>query len=174
MQVQADHVDGLGFKVRVVRREMAFELMRLDVMLGQGTCHRHVRDAAAQLGCELARVPMGGIECRLVLGRASQHAGLKTIRYLVSFAPRMPSEQAGQAIRREAFVPVVDVAVAAIELGANLGPSQAIGQQRDTERRPLRPSSRARRSAWAHLKYLAYCADGGLKSQDVRSLEASN
>ena len=34
----------------------------------------------------------------------------------------------GQAIGHEAFAPALDVAVAAIELGTNLGPSQTIGQ----------------------------------------------
>ncbi|MCY1239432.1 hypothetical protein D9M72_522250 [compost metagenome] len=66
-----------------------------------------------------------------MLCRACEHACLDAIRDLVAFAPCMASEESRQTISGKSLAPAIDVAVAAIELGADLGPSQAVRKQQD-------------------------------------------
>ena len=89
--------------------------------------HGHVRDFAAKFGSELTRGPVRRAVGGLVLGRAGQHASLDAVCNLVAFAPGMPSDQTCQAIDRKALAPTLYGAVAAIELGSDFGPRQAVG-----------------------------------------------
>ncbi len=131
IQVQPDDIGSLGLKVRIVGSEIAFEQMRLDAMLGPNPGHRHVRNIATQFGGQFARRPMRGTVSRLLLGGACQNPRLASIRHLVALAPCMTSEQACQSITGKAFAPAVNVAVAAVQLGANLGLGEPIGQQQN-------------------------------------------
>ena len=133
VQVQPDHVGRLGLEVRIVGGQVAFEPMRLDAVLGPDARHRHVRDAA-QFGGQLARGPVRRAVGGLALGRPGQHARLDPIGHLVALAPGVAGEQPRQPIGGKALAPTIDVAVAAVELGANLGPRQALGQQQDQSR----------------------------------------
>ena len=131
VDVQPDHVGSLGLELRIIGGEIAFEAMRLDAMLGPDTSYRHVRDVTAQFCSELSRGPVRRAIGRLVLGRARENAGLDAIGHLVALAPCMASEQSSQTIGGEAFAPAIDIAVAAIELGADLGPGESIRKQQD-------------------------------------------
>lgn len=133
VQVQPNHIGRLGFKVRIVGGEIAFEQMGLDAVLGPDSHHRHVRDVAAQPCGQFARGPVCGAVSGLVSGGAREPR-FQTIGHLVALTPRMTSKQARQAIAFEAFAPAINKAVATVQLGANLGPREAIGQQQDHAR----------------------------------------
>jgi hypothetical protein len=68
---------------------------------------------------------------RFAFGRARQHPRLDLIGHFVAFATGVARVQARQAIHLETFALAVDVAVAAVELGANLCPCQTLCQQQD-------------------------------------------
>ena len=102
--------------------------------LAQMRAHRHVRDVAAKFGGELARGPVRRAVGGLVLGGPRQHARLDAIGHLVALAPGVAGKQPRKPIGGKALAPAIDVAVAAIELGANLGPGQPLGQQQDQPR----------------------------------------
>ena len=142
VQVQADHVGSLGLEVRIVGRQIAFQAVRFDRMLGPDARDRHVRDRSAQLGGKLSRRPVCRAVGGLSLGRPRQHARLDTIGHLVRLAPGVACKQARQAVGRKPLAPAIDVAVAAIELGANLGPRQPLAQQQDqtSMSRRIRPT----------------------------------
>lgn len=138
MQVKPDHVGSLGLEVGIVGSQVAFEPMRLDAVLGPDPRHRHVRNAAAEFSGELARGPVRGAVGWLARGGPRQHPRLDLISHLVALAAGVAREQARQSIRLETLAPAVDVAVAAIELDADLGPGQTIGQQKNQSRMPRR------------------------------------
>jgi pullulanase len=75
--------------------------------------------------------PVRGSIGWLALGCPRQHFGLNPIRHFVAHAPRVPGEQPRQPIRGKACAPASNIAVAAIELGANLRPGQSLGPQQN-------------------------------------------
>ena len=76
-----------------------------------------------------------------MLGRAGEHPRLDAIGHLVAFAPSMASKESSQPIGGKALAPAIDVAVTAIELGANLGPRPSFRQQQDHSRMSRRIGS---------------------------------
>lgn len=106
---------------------IALKQMRLDAVLGPNAGHRHVRDVTTQLGSQFARGPMCGAVSRFVFGGARQHPSFQAICHFVGLTPGVASKQARQAVTGEAFAPPVNVAVAAVQLDANLSPGKAIG-----------------------------------------------
>ncbi len=98
-------------------------------MLRPDTRHRHVRDAA-QLRRQLARGPVHRSIGRFALRRPGQHLRFDPIGHLVALAPGVAGEQLGQPIGGKTRAPAIDLAVAAIELGTNLGPGQSIAEYR--------------------------------------------
>src|SRR3954468_19209984 len=129
-RVQPDHLGRLDLEVRVIGGQIAFHSVRLDPMLGPDATNRHVRDVA-QFGRQLTRGPVRRAVARLAFARPSQHARLDPIGHLVALAPSMASEQPAQSIGREALAPAINVAVAAIELGSDLGPSESLRKQKN-------------------------------------------
>ena len=95
VEIQINHVGGLGLEIRIVRRDVVLESMRLQAVLGSDTRHRHVRDVTAQFSRQLARGPVGRAFGRLALGRPRRNACLQPIRDLVPLAPRMRRKQPG-------------------------------------------------------------------------------
>ena len=63
-----------------------------------------------------------------------QHPGFRPVRDLIAVA--VPGKQPSQSVGREAPALATYIAVATIELGANLGPSEAVGEH---ENQPCMP-----------------------------------
>ena len=135
VQVQPNDVCRFGLEVGIVGADVAFQAVRLQSMLGPDARNTHV-GYAAEFGGQLARRPM----CRSIpgfaIGRPPQHLRLDLLGDLEPLAPGMPGEEPSEPLGREALAPAVNVAVAAIKLGANLSPSQAIGQKQDKPSMP--------------------------------------
>ncbi len=73
---------------------------------------------------------------RRVPGGAGQHPRFNPVRDLVAFAAAVPGEQSGQPLGRKTLTPATDIAVAAVQCGANLSPGEAVGQQQNQPRVP--------------------------------------
>lgn len=131
IQIQPDDIGGLGLKVRIIGSEIALKQMRLDAVLGPNARHGHVRDIATQFGGQLARRPVRGAVSGFVFGGARQNPRLQAIGHLVALAPGVASKKPGQTITFKALAPPMDVAVAAVQLGANRRPRQPIGEQQN-------------------------------------------
>src|SRR3981081_1561009 len=101
--------------------------MWLDAVLSPDAVHRHMRDIA-QFRSQLTRGPVRRSVRRFVFGGARQHPCLDPISHFVTLASGVACKQPRQPFSREALAPTTDVAIAAVELGANLGPSQPLGQ----------------------------------------------
>ncbi len=65
------------------------------------------------------------------VGCPRQHFGLDSIGHFIALAPRVTGEQPRQPIRGNALAPASDVAVTALELGANLRSGQSLGPQQN-------------------------------------------
>ena len=104
--------------------------MRLEPVFGPDAGHRHVREIA-QFGGQLARGPVRGPIDWLAWGGPRQHFGLDSIGHFIALAPRVTGEQPRQPIRGNALAPASDVAVTALELGANLRSGQSLGPQQN-------------------------------------------
>lgn len=131
VQVQADNVSGLGLELRIVGSQIALKPMRLELVLGPDARHRHVRDGTAEFGGELARRPVRRAVSGLALGSPRQHTCLDAIGHPIALASGVACKRSGKPIGDKALAPPIDVAVAAIELGANLGPCPPFGQKQD-------------------------------------------
>lgn len=138
IEVQPDNVGRLVLEIRIVGRDVTFKPMRLDAVFGPDARDRHVRDTATQFRRQLARGPVRRSIRRLVSAGARQYARLNLISHLVPLTAAVPGKQAGQPIRLKALAPTVDIAITAIKLRADLGPSQPIGTQQDQPRVPRR------------------------------------
>ena len=130
VQVQADHVGGLGLEIGIVGRQIAFNAVGLKRVLGSDARNAHVRHVD-RFGSQFARRPMCRSISRFAFSGPGEHFGFYALHYRIAFAPRVPGEQPRESIRRKAPAPTIDIAVAVIELEANLGPRQFVGQQQD-------------------------------------------
>ena len=119
IQIQPDHLSGLGLELWVVGDQKAFKSTRLDTMLDPDAGHRHVR-AVTEFGGQLARGPVRRPVSRFVVGCPRQHACFDPISYVVELAPGVAGEQPRQPISGKSLAPTSDVTVAAVKFGANL------------------------------------------------------
>jgi hypothetical protein len=135
VQVQPDDVCCLGLESRIVRTNVSFQHVGLQAVPGPDARNGHVRHAA-KLASQLSRRPVRRTIGPLALSSPRQNLGLDLVRYLESLATYVPGKQTCEPVGGEALAPAADVAVVAIELGANLGPRQTIGQEQDQARMP--------------------------------------
>jgi len=82
VQVQADHVGGLGLEVRIVRDHVPLEPVRSYAVLAPDALHRGKRHVA-QLRGELAAAPVGRSVGRSALERVVQYPRLELCRGLL-------------------------------------------------------------------------------------------
>ena len=134
VQVKADRLGGLGFKVQVVGRQIPFQPKRLEAVLGPDPRDRHGRDITTQFGGELARRPRRRAVRQLVFGGPRQHPGRDPIGHLVTLTPDVAGQQPRLTIRCKSLAPAVDVAIATIELRADRGPRESLRQQQNQPR----------------------------------------
>lgn len=137
MQIQTDHIGRPGFELRIGGDQIPFQVMRLEGVLGPDTRDRHMRDVP-QLRRQLARGPMRRSVTRCVFRRPGQDARLDPIGYLVVRTPGIASKQPGQPLVRKPFAPAIDVTIATVQLGRNLGPRQSVSQKQNQTRVPRR------------------------------------
>ncbi len=131
VQGQTNDIGGLGLEIRVVRTDVPLQTRWLEAMLGPNPGHRHVREGAAHLGCQLMRGSVRRAIGWVAFSRPDQHPCFETLGNFITPALRIPGEQSGQPIGLEPPAPATEVAVAAIQLRANLGPGEALGYQQD-------------------------------------------
>ena len=121
---QADHIGRRGVEVRIVGGQRPFPSMRLEGVRGPDTRDRHMREAP-QLRRQFARGPVRRPVTRCMFRRPGQDACLNPIGYGIA------GKQPRQSIHGKARAPPTDVTAIAVQLGANRGPRQAIGQQQN-------------------------------------------
>src|SRR5690349_487427 len=133
VQVPPNYLGRVDLEVRVVRGQIAFHSMRFDPVFSPDAIDRHVRDAI-QFSGQLARGPMRRAIGRLAFARPGQYARFDPIAHLVALAPRVARKQPAEPIGRKALAPTINVAVAAVELSADLGPRMGLREQQDQPR----------------------------------------
>ena len=170
MQRQADHIGRLGLEVRIVGGQVPFQPMGPQGVLGPDARHRHVGEAP-QRRRQLARGPRRRSVAREVVRRPGQDVCLEPIGHCVA------GEQSRQPIRGTALAPPTDGTVIAVQLGANLGPRQAIGHQQNQTGAPSRIGSTVTGSRLT-LKFHAFtpsqCHHVLHRRQDTTILSADN
>src|SRR5262249_25789533 len=129
IEIQPDDVSGFRLELRIVGGDVALAPMRLQTMLGPDARNRHVRDATAQLSSQFTGRPMRRTIGGFALRRPRQYSRFQPITDLVSLAPRMTTEQSRQPLGLEPFTPPMDIAVAAVELDADISPCRTVVQQ---------------------------------------------
>ena len=125
IQVQANHVGGLGLEVGIVRGHITLGPVRLDASPTPDPLNQHVADP--KCGPELTGGPMG----RTVLGlalRPRQDAGLHSRSRRRRFATLVPGVHTRHTLLKEAAPPTTDVCAAAADGPLNLVVGFAVSQ----------------------------------------------
>lgn len=134
VEVQADDFGRLSLEVRIIGGHVARQPMRIEAVLGPDPRRRHVRDLLAKLRRQLARRPVGRAISRLALDGPGQRPGLDSIGHLAALPPRVAGKQCGETILGKTLALARDMAVAAIELGADLRLGATLRQQQNQPR----------------------------------------
>jgi hypothetical protein len=132
MQIQTDNLCGFGFKVRVVRRHVAFEPVRAQRMLAPDARHHHMGNL--QLLTEFAGAPMGRSVARFALRAPLKDPRLECRRQSGGQLAGVTAEKPRQSFLRKSLTPAINEAVGAIELRADDGPRLALIQQQNQPR----------------------------------------
>src|ERR1700722_19877390 len=126
-QIQSDNVSSLGFKVRVIGRQIALASMRSQSMLSPHTRDHHVRDM--QLRSQFSSAPMRrsitGFALDTPLQDACFHDGCQRCRRL----PGATTKQPRQTFLREPLAPTVYEAIWTVQLLADHRPGLTSVQQ---------------------------------------------
>jgi hypothetical protein len=97
--------------MRIIRRDIALQPVRLQAVLGPDPGNRHVRNFSAQFGCQLARGPVRRTVRRLALGGPCQYPRFQAVTDFVALTPGIACEQSSQPLGFKSLAPAADVAV---------------------------------------------------------------
>jgi len=135
IQVQANHLRGLGLEVGIVGDEVPFQPMRLQSVLAPDALHGRERHVA-QFRREFAAAPVRGAIFRLVLERLVEHPRLQFGHRPYGRAARVQRHQPGKILKFKRLGPSRDEGVVAGQLGANAYPTFTVGPQQHATRAP--------------------------------------
>ena len=117
VQIEADDVRRLGFKVRVIADHVVSQAMRLQPVAAPNSGYRHV--GRTQLLGQASAAPLRGAVIRATPGPL-QDASLQLGRAIGRRAALMPGNQASQALRTKPSGPPLDIRGAASQVGGCL------------------------------------------------------
>jgi hypothetical protein len=128
LQIEADHVGGFGFEVRIVGAHGPLEPMRLHTGAGPRRLHMIVMNA--QDTRQFPRAPMRAAIRRRLL-RLREDARLQRRGQHRRLLPLVPGSQSVQALGHKATPPAIEVIATAPERRLDGGIRRAVGQHQD-------------------------------------------
>ena len=152
VQIEADDVGGLGFKIGVVADHVMAQPMRLETVATPDSGHRHM--GGSQPFGQAATAPLGAA----VVGatpRPLQNPGLQLGRAFGHGTSLVPGDQPADACRTKPAGPALHIRRTASQIGGGLPQAPATRQCQDDPRPPriFRPHNTR---AHAPLKFPAF------------------